>query len=55
MTIHSGQPISTTGWFVDPHGHQLFLRRGQLAPICPRFGPVAVWWRLWRQVGGPGH
>lgn len=50
ITLHNGQEVTTTGWFVDKHGHQLFLQRGQLAPICPHSGPSAALWRLTREV-----
>ena len=50
MTLYNGQEATVTGWFVDRHGHQLFLQRGQLAPICPRSGPATALWRLVREV-----
>lgn len=53
MPIHNGQPVSVTGWFVDLHGHQLYLRRSDLAPICPHRGPGPIWWRLVREVADP--
>ena len=53
MVIHNGQPTLVTGWYVDAHGHQLFLTQGSLAPICPHQGPNSVLWRLLRQVANP--
>lgn len=44
--VHSGHPVPLGGWYVDPHGHRVFLRSGDIAPICPRLGPAAVDWRL---------
>jgi hypothetical protein len=45
-TIWTGQRVPHRGWFVDQHGHRLFLRRGDLAPICPYLGPAGTLWRL---------
>ena len=50
MTLHNGQPSAVQGWYVDMHGHQLFMRRGDLAPLCPYSGPTAALWRLVREV-----
>jgi hypothetical protein len=55
-TVWTGQPSSHRGWYVDLHGHRLFLRRGELAPICPHLGPAATVWRLaveFPDVGSP--
>ena len=49
-TLHNGQQNDITGWFVDLHGHQLFMQRGDLAPICPHSGPSPALWRLVREV-----
>ncbi len=49
-TLHNGQQNEITGWFVDVHGHQLFMRRGDLAPICPHAGPAPALWRLVREI-----
>ena len=48
--LYNGQVAKVTGWFVDGHGHQLFMQRGQLAPICPHSGPATALWRLVREV-----
>jgi len=50
IILHNGQTAPTTGWFVDLHGHRLFLQRGQLVPICPHLGPVPTSWRLVSEV-----
>jgi hypothetical protein len=50
MIRWNGQPVPIDGWWVDPHGHRLFLRVGELAPICPRSGPTAIAWTLVRGV-----
>jgi hypothetical protein len=50
--VWNGQPAPVAGWFVDGHGHRVFLREGDLAPICPHFGPAPVAWRLLYAVGG---
>ncbi|MDP2623395.1 MAG: hypothetical protein Q8Q29_06320 [Actinomycetota bacterium] len=46
----NGQPVPVDGWWIDPHGHRLFLRAGDLTPICPRSGPATVAWTLVRGV-----
>ena len=46
VTRWNGYPVPVAGWYADPHGHRLFLRAGDLAPICPHFGPQRVSWRL---------
>ncbi|MBI5156499.1 MAG: hypothetical protein HZA58_00645 [Acidimicrobiia bacterium] len=46
MLVHSGQRVEIGGWYLDAHRHPVFLRSGDPAPICPRFGPSAVMWRL---------
>lgn len=51
--VYNGQQLGTTGWFVDEHGHRLFLQRGDLAPICPRNGPGVAQWRLVQRIGTP--
>ncbi len=48
--LHNGQQNEITGWFMDRHGHQLFMRRGDLAPICPHSGPAPQMWRLVREI-----
>jgi hypothetical protein len=40
--------VPVEGWWVDPHGHRLFLRAGDLTPICPHSGPSPVAWTLIR-------
>lgn len=52
-TVWSGMPVPTGGWFVDRHGHRLFLRRGEPAPICPMIGPTPTPWQLLAEV--PDH
>ncbi len=49
-TIHNGQSSPIQGWYVDLHGHQLFMRRGDLAPLCPHSTPTSALWRLVREV-----
>ena len=52
LTLHNGQRLPLTGWFIDTHGHQLYLREGDLAPACPHLGPVLpALWRLIREIG----
>lgn len=49
----SGQAAPAGGWFVDQHGHRLYLRRGQIVPLCPQYGPLSVvQWRLLRLLDG---
>ena len=48
--ITNGQRVPTTGWFIDNHGHMLFLNSKQYAPLCPRLGLGTVTWRLLRRV-----
>jgi hypothetical protein len=50
LTVYNGQRNPASGWYVDRHGHRLYLRAGDLAPICPRQGPALVMWRLTREV-----
>jgi len=47
---YNGQPARATGWYVDTHGHRVFLRRGDLVPLCPHSGVMTV---LWRLLGSP--
>ncbi len=47
---HNGQTVWATGWFVDGHGHRLFLQRGHLVPLCPYSGPASAMWRLVQEV-----
>jgi hypothetical protein len=48
----NGHPVPTRGWYADAHGHRLFLREGELAPICPYSGPARISWRLVAPVPG---
>jgi hypothetical protein len=36
--------------YADGHGHVLYLRAGDLAPICPRMGPGLARWALVREI-----
>ena len=55
MLVHSGHLVEVGGWYVDDHRHRVFLRRGEPAPICPRFGPARVTWRLAAPIGAVPH
>ncbi len=48
--LRTGMPSPWSGWFVDQHGHRLFLRRGEIAPICGFLGPAGTLWRLAVQI-----
>jgi hypothetical protein len=48
----NGYPVPVGGWYVDPHGHRVFLRTGELAPICPQSGAARVPWRLITRMPG---
>jgi len=48
----NGYPVPVGGWYVDPHGHRVFLRAGDLAPICPQLGSQRVSWRLIAPIPG---
>ncbi len=50
--VANGQRVPVTGWFVDRHGHRLFLRRDDLAPLCPYRGAEPTVWRLVQAVAG---
>jgi hypothetical protein len=52
--VWTGQSSPRRGWYVDQHGHRLFLRRGEVAPICPFLGPAASAWRLQVELPDPG-
>jgi hypothetical protein len=52
LVIHTGFPSPSTGYFADDHGHCLFIRRGELAPICMYSGPATMRWRLVREIAG---
>lgn len=51
IVVVNGQRVPVTGWFVDGHGHRIFLQRTQLAPVCPRRGAETTMWRLVRSIG----
>lgn len=51
LILWTGQPAPADGLYVDEHGHQLVLRRGEPAPICAFAGPGPVRWRLIRSLG----
>lgn len=52
IVVTNGRPAPAAGWFLDQHGHRLYLRRGEIVPLCPYLGPCApVLWRLIRPVG----
>ena len=46
VILFNGQSAPTGGWYVDGHGHRMFLGEGDLAPICSFSGAAAVQWRL---------
>ena len=48
--VYNGQELPVGGMYVDDHGHVMFLRAGDLAPICPRLGPSIVRWILIREI-----
>ena len=51
LVIHNGQQSPVDGWYMDRHGHQMLIREGDLAPICPHQGPMRAMWRLVRELG----
>ncbi|NQV06396.1 hypothetical protein HQ535_07580 [bacterium] len=50
VMVYNGYAVPVSGKYVDNHGHILFLRVGDLAPICPMMGPSTVCWRVVRKV-----
>lgn len=50
MEFISGQVSTATGWFVDRHGHRMFIQRGDRVPVCPHVLPTPVRWTLVRIV-----
>lgn len=51
IVVTNGQSAPVGGWFTDQHGHRLYLRRGEVVPLCPHLGPCGtVLWRLARPV-----
>lgn len=50
IALHNGQVAPVTGWFIDTHGHRIFLRHGQMAPICPWGMTTMGLWRLVREI-----
>ena len=51
LIMWSGQPAPADGFYVDEHGHRLFLRRREPAPICVYSGSAVIRWRLVRPLG----
>jgi hypothetical protein len=47
----TGQAAPADGLYADEHGHRLFLRSGELAPICVFSGSAVMRWRLIQQLG----
>lgn len=45
VVLRNGDIVPAAGWYVDGHGHRLFLQHGHLAPLCPQLGPVPVRWQ----------
>jgi hypothetical protein len=53
IVVTNGQAAPVGGLFLDQHGHRLYLRRGQIVPLCPQYGPFSVvQWRLCRLLDG---
>lgn len=50
VMVYNGYAVPVPGMYVDGHGHTLFLRAGDLAPVCPMMGPSTVRWRLVREI-----
>ena len=50
IVVWSGQRAPVGGWFLDPHGHRMLIRAGDLAPICPFLGPAPATSRLLREI-----
>jgi hypothetical protein len=46
MIVHNGQIVPVSGWYVDRHGHRLFLQRGKLTPMCPSHNVGVAMWQL---------
>jgi hypothetical protein len=46
----NGHPVPVGGWYADPHGHRVYLRAGDIAPICSQSGPTRIAWRLVRPI-----
>jgi hypothetical protein len=47
----SGLAAPADGLYVDEHGHRLFLRGGEPAPMCVYSGAAVIRWRLIRALG----
>ncbi len=46
VTLSNAQRVPASGWYEDQGGDRLYLREGDLAPICPRHGLSLTRWRL---------
>lgn len=53
VIITSGQPAPVSGFYLDEHGHRLFLRPSELAPLCRFSGATPIRWRLIQSVPMP--
>lgn len=55
VTLSNAQPVPASGWYEDQGGDRLYLRKGDLAPICPRHGLSLTRWRLVIPLAHPGR
>ena len=46
LILYNGQRVLTPGWYLDEHGHRVFIGEGNLAPMCTRFGVGITHWQL---------
>jgi hypothetical protein len=53
LTIWTGQPAPSSGYYRDDHGHLVLLRPGEPAPICSTSGATVIRWRLVRPLPLP--
>jgi len=51
---YSGTQVGAAGgYWVDRHGHRVFLCEGKLLPACPLFPFMTTAWRLAQAQGCP--
>lgn len=48
--LHNGANTDLAGYWLDRHGHQVYVCEGQALPACPQFPYDTTFWQLAAEV-----
>lgn len=51
LTAINGTTARESGYYADPHGHRVFVCRGDLVPSCPLYPFATTAWTITAAIG----